>query len=76
MILINYWVIPNETKKALVKAERYDIADGVLRFYVEDKEIAFFRWDGIVGVQIGETKEDKEAVFIMHNVDGIETIIL
>lgn len=63
-MLNDYWVIPNETKKALVKAERYEIADGVLRFYVDDKEVAFFRWDGIVGVQISDEKKRNKHEFI------------
>lgn len=71
----DYWVIPNETKKALVKAERYEIADGVLCFYIEDKEVAVFRWDGVVGFQIGEAKEDTPG-FVMPDIDGRETIIL
>lgn len=64
MPLIDYWVIPNETKKALVKADRYEISDGVIRFYVDDKEVAFFRWDGIVGVQISDEKKRYEHEFI------------
>lgn len=75
-MMIDYWVIPNETKKALVKAERYEIADGVLRFYVEDKEVAFFRWDGVVGVQIGEPKEDKLGFVMPKYEDGVEVCIL
>lgn len=65
MQMNDYWVIPNETKKVLVKAERYEIADGVLRFYIEDKEVAVFRWDGVVGFQIGEAKKlvDPKKVF-------------